>query len=629
MFVFWELTTITSYLLIGFEHEQLESRRNAWQALLVTGAGGLAFLAGLILLGTSMGTYEFTELFQLKSAFLASPHKNAILILFLLGIMTKSAQFPFHFWLPNAMCAPTPVSAFLHSATMVKAGVFLALRMYPLFSGEPIFHTTLLVAGLITALHGSFVCLIKDDMKQMMAYTTLMGLGTLCTLIGMNSDTALAAAVVFLVTHALYKAPLFLSVGVLDHSYHSRLRSKVGNLWKQDRKTLVFLLLPSLSMAGLPLAIGFHAKEMIYSAPVSFATFGLMLANICMIVCVFMIVKALVKPTSENEYHRALNPSLAAGVAVLALCSILMYFLPTQINNVISFTLISMGFKPHIELHAIPIPGLPLYLSLLTFALAAAACKFEKKLSQLLSRFYSSLPTLDRIWDQGFYTVLKNASKIFCFFQGNSIRHYLQWILGSLAVIILYTANHYTLPEIKLESPDLYYLEWFLLIIISLAGFAALLSRSKLTAICALSVVGAGIALIFLVHGAPDVAKTQFLVETLQIVIIALILQQMPYFKDISEATTKGLWPRMILALFFGCATVWIMLSILQTPFDSTLTEYFIENAVSRAHGRNVVNVIIVDFRAFDTLGEISVLVTAAISALGLVHSRKKRKEKS
>ncbi|MEO0359196.1 MAG: proton-conducting transporter membrane subunit, partial [Pseudomonadota bacterium] len=260
VFVFWELTTVTSYLLIGFGHETEKGRRSALQALFVTGAGALALLAGLILLGTTMGTFELSEILTRGDELKAHALYVPILILVLAGTFTKSAQFPFHFWLPNAMAAPTPVSAFLHSATMVKAGVYLMARLHPGMAGTDIWFWTLSIAGAFTAVFASILALRQTDLKQALAYTTLMALGVLTLFLGQGSEYGLTAFVTFLIVHSLYKASLFLVVGCIDHATGSRDADTLGGLGRVMPMTACAAGLAALSMAGLPPFLGFIGK---------------------------------------------------------------------------------------------------------------------------------------------------------------------------------------------------------------------------------------------------------------------------------------------------------------------------------------------------------------------------------
>ncbi|MDJ0874683.1 MAG: proton-conducting transporter membrane subunit, partial [Desulfobacterales bacterium] len=269
LFIFWELTTFTSFLLIGFEHDRTDARESARQALFVTGAGGLAMLAGFILIGQAAGSYSLTEVLTHGNRLTRDPRYPIILVLVLAGAFTKSAQFPFHFWLPNAMTAPTPISAFLHSATMVKAGIYLLARLHPVMSGPPAWTTTLTLFGAVTALTGAIMAFGQTDLKRILAYTTLMALGMLTLFLGGTHTAALVAAMTFFLVHALYKSALFLVVGILDHETGTRRLDAVRGLRRPMPWTAAAALAAALSMAGFPLFFGFVGKEIMYDGALS------------------------------------------------------------------------------------------------------------------------------------------------------------------------------------------------------------------------------------------------------------------------------------------------------------------------------------------------------------------------
>jgi multicomponent Na+:H+ antiporter subunit A len=285
LFVFWEITTIFSYLLIGFDHESATTRDNAKQALLVTGAGGLSLLVGILLIKTAGGSLTLSQWVASDHHIRQHPLYLAIFTTILLGAMTKSAQVPFHFWLPNAMCAPTPISAFLHAATMVKAGIYLLMRMHPLLGGTPVWMGSLVVIGGITAIWGAIQALSPSDLKRMLAYTTIMGLGILVMFLGGNNTASLTAAATFLLVHALYKAALFLAVGSIDHQAGTRLLEKLGGLWRAMPLTTLAVATATMSMAGFPLFFGFIGKEIMYQGALTeemfphFATTIALLSN--------------------------------------------------------------------------------------------------------------------------------------------------------------------------------------------------------------------------------------------------------------------------------------------------------------------------------------------------------------
>ncbi len=343
LFVFWELTTVSSYLLIGFDHQSEKARRNAWQALLVTGAGGLALLAGLILLAQAGGSMELSELMRADSGVQEHPLYGGILVLILLGAFTKSAQVPFHFWLPNAMAAPTPVSAYLHSATMVKAGIYLLARVHPALSGTPEWIWTLTIVGAITAVWASVVAMRQTDLKLALAYTTVMALGTLTMFLGSEAHIAITAAVTFLIVHCLYKSALFLVIGIIDHETGTREVDRLGGLARAMPVTTVAAAAAAFSMAGFPPFLGFIGKELKYEGALAVASEPLLVAGAAIAANALMVGLAAVvairpfsgaQPTYDRIPH---DPPLAMwfGPVVLASLGLALGIVPPYVGELL------------------------------------------------------------------------------------------------------------------------------------------------------------------------------------------------------------------------------------------------------------------------------------------------------
>ncbi len=411
LFVFWELTTITSYMLIGFSHETEKSRRNALQALFVTGAGGLAFLAGLILLAAVSGTTSISGLLTMGDELRAHAMYLPILILLLAGTFTKSAQVPFHFWLPNAMAAPTPVSAFLHSATMVKAGVYVMARMHPAMSGTDVWLWTLTIFGAVTAVFSSLLALRQTDLKQALAYTTLMALGTLTLFLGQESGYAMTAFATFLIVHSLYKASLFLVVGCIDLSTGTRETDQLGGLGRIMPITAVAAALAALSMAGFPPFLGFIGKELKYAGALAVASEPVLVAGAALLSNALMLAVAGVvafRPFWRGSVPSGQSPREApwqmwAGPIILASFGALFGIYPDLLQvALINPTVISLtgevGEAKELKLWA----GfnIPLILSIATFVLGLLIYAAHVKLRALLVRGFGILPDLDLGWDQ-------------------------------------------------------------------------------------------------------------------------------------------------------------------------------------------------------------------------------------
>lgn len=627
LFVFWELTTFTSYLLIGFTHTDPKSRRNALQALLLTASGGLALLAGLILLGFAMGTYELSEINALGSM-AAHPMYLPILILVLLGAFTKSAQVPFHFWLPNAMAAPTPVSAYLHSATMVKAGVYLLARMHPSLSGSDIWIWTLTIFGGVTAVFASFMALRQTDLKQTLAYTTLMALGTLVMLLAGSSGYAITAAMTFLFVHSLYKAALFLSIGLIDHGTGTRDANVLGGLARAMPITAAAAGLAALSMAGIPPFLGFIAKEVAYAGSVSATFTGFVIAASLTANALMFAVAGIVafKPFFGPQGPLPHTPH--EGPAAMLLGPVVLGVLG-----------LAFGLLPHlaaqwlIEPAVAAVMGAPdtggrlklwagfneaLMLSLATFALGALLYWKHGALRGLLARIEARGPDFDAGWDKLMAGLVALAEWQTRLFQTGVLRHYLFATFAVLTVALAVPlamggtfAPHAALPEFTLR-------EVVVVVLIVAGSLLAAATGSRITAIAALGVVGIGVALIFIIYGAPDVAITQLLVEMLVVVMFAVAALRMPFLDD-TESKRKFRPLDAALAGALGLVVAGITLLVTTGPIDRTLTTYFENTSWTEAYGRNIVNVILVDFRAIDTFGEIAVVIIAALGAFALL----------
>ncbi|MEL7026637.1 MAG: putative monovalent cation/H+ antiporter subunit A [Pseudomonadota bacterium] len=636
LFVFWELTTITSYLLIGFGHATEKGRRSALQALFVTGAGALALLAGIILLGITAGTFELSEILQQGDELKAHTLYVPILVLVLAGTFTKSAQFPFHFWLPNAMAAPTPVSAFLHSATMVKAGVYLMARLHPAMSGTDIWFWTLTIAGAFTALFASVLALRQSDLKQALAYTTLMALGTLTLFLGQTSGYAMTAFATFLIVHSLYKAALFLVVGCIDHATGTREAELLAGLGRAMPVTAAAAALAALSMAGLPPFLGFIGKELKYagilaigSEPLVFAI-ALLLANALMFAVAgvvalrpFWAKRSADLPKTPREAPLA----MLAGPVVLAIFGAFFGINPDPLQKVlIDPTVASLlgSIEDAKELKLWAGVNMPLILSICTVVLGAVIYVFHRPLRAWLARVTSAAPNFDKGWD-GFLVGLKGlAAWQTRIIQPGRLRVY---IGATFATAFVAIAGSMIARNAWPGLPDFSDATWPVVAISALTCGGAImtaLTSSRVAAMAALGVVGIGVALVFIVFSAPDVAITQLLVETLVVVLVAVALLRLPLL-DRGGRDHRPF--DAALAIGIGIVVTAVILAVLEHPLDLRLTDYFEATSWPEAFGRNIVNVILVDFRALDTFGEIAVVVIAALSAYALLRTTSERKD--
>ncbi len=628
MFVFWELTTITSFLLVGFDHEKADARDKALQALLVTGAGGLALLAGILLLGAVAGTFEASGLPAVADTITGDPLYPAILVLVLLGAFTKSAQFPFHFWLPNAMAAPTPVSAYLHSATMVKGGVYLLARLTPSVGGTEPWLWTLTLVGGVTAVLASIWALRQTDLKLALAYTTVMALGTITMFLGGASTIALAAAATFLVVHAFYKAALFLTIGILDKKAGTREVDALGGLARPMWRTWIIASLAALSMAGFPPFLGFIGKELKYEGALAVASEPLIVITFAVTANAIMVAVAgliAIKPFYGRRQAAAATPSdppfaMWLGPALLAAGGLVFGVAPELVGaSLINPTAAAMTGdvvnKTFKLWHGV---NIPLMLSLLTFTLGIAVYFNVPRIRAALAALEErGIWAAEAVYNQGLSGLKTLAAWQTQTIQPGRFTHYMRamalvfalllW-MGLLAGGFAVIPYGYTMPLL---------IEWTMLALAAFAAVATAVTRSRLLAILALGLLGTSIAAIFVFYGAIDVAMTQLLVETLVVVIVAVALLQLPRLAPLAKMRIR--WRDLAIAGAVGSGTSLALLAVLGTDLDRNVTSYFEAASVPDAFGRNIVNVILVDFRALDTLGEIAVVVIAALAAFALL----------
>ncbi|NPD16074.1 DUF4040 domain-containing protein [Xinfangfangia sp. D13-10-4-6] len=622
LFVFWELTSVTSYLLIGFNNDQPKARRNALQALLVTGGGGLALLAGFILIGMAAGSHDLAQILA-SGGLQDHPLYLPILGLVLLGAFTKSAQFPFHFWLPNAMAAPTPVSAYLHSATMVKAGVYLLARLHPTLGDTAAWSGTLTAAGLLTAVMASVFALRQSDLKQALAYTTLMALGTITLFLAGGSPYALTAAITFLIVHSLYKAALFMVVGAIDHATGTREVAHLGGLRRAMPLTALAAALAAASMAGLPPMLGWIGKELLYAGAGTLPVPGLVTAGVLLANALMFAVAGIValrpfwgQPIAPPHPPHEVGWQMLAGPLLLGVlglgCGLAAGLLQPFVSVAVTISL----DQPHAaDLHLWAGLNLPFALSLATFALGTLICLARDTLRRAIAAGLARLPGFDPGWDRfldGFRAFALWQSRLI---QTGRLSHYLTATFVTLALTLGVTLI-LKRPVIAIAlsaSPLLWLIAGF-----TLAGAVlALVPGSRIANIAGIGTVGIGVALIFILFGAPDVATTQLMVETLSAVLFGIAMLRLPGIIERRSPRKQLLHAGIALAV--GLCVTLTILAIVSHPLDRHITRFFEEGSYAQAHGLNIVNVILVDFRAFDTFGELTVVLLAAIGAYALL----------
>ncbi|MCZ7501386.1 putative monovalent cation/H+ antiporter subunit A [Agrobacterium sp. ST15.13.015] len=633
LFVFWELTSITSFLLIGFDHERAASRRAALQALVVTGGGGLLLLAGLIFIWDISGLTQLSMLVRGGDVLRDSPFYLAALLLVLGGAFTKSAQFPFHFWLPNAMEAPTPVSAYLHSATMVKAGVYLLMRLNPVLGDTAAWQILLPFFGGLTMLTGALLAVRQTDLKLMLAYTTVSSLGLLVMLTGFGSDHAIEAAVLYLVAHSLFKGALFMVAGIIDHETGTRDVTKLGGLRKAMPITFAAALAAAISMAGLPPFFGFLAKEEIYYAlahgnPRAVLFTGIaILGNGLMFAVAFAVALKpfLGKPVKTPKHaHEGplllwLGPALLAlkGLTIALFSGIAHFYVSTPMASAIA------GEVRPVEISLIPHIGVPLGLSLLTIALGIVLYTQLSAVRGLIDRTFKALGAgPDRGFDVFIEMLVKVSFHITRLIQPGRLEFYVTATFAVVAAVLLVPLFLYgELPSMPSWPRDMPVHE-LTFIAIAVAGLIAVLTASsRLTAIIALGIQGFAVAVIFLLFGAPDLSFTQFMVETLSVVILTLVMTRL----RLSPSDHRGLGQKLLdstIAIACGTGFALFLMRATEASFDNRLTDFYNTYSKVIAHGANVVNVIIVDFRGTDTLGEIAVVMITGLAILALIRIR-------
>ena len=626
IFVFWELTSVSSFVLIGFDHHRPEARKAALQALLVTGLGGLALLAGFILLGNAAGTYRVSEILTTEG--LAShPHYAAIVWLLVLGAFTKSAQFPFHFWLPNAMEAPTPASAYLHSATMVKAGLYLMARMTPALGDTSLWYALLVGGGGLTMVVSAVLAVRQTQLKALLAYTTVTALGIIMFCIGLGTPLAIKAAMTFLFVHALYKACLFLVAGNITHATHEKDTEKLGGLWKAMPVTLAAATLAALSMAGIPPLFGFIGKEVVYEAALHapvLAVFAVAVAVFGNIANVFVAIAVGAKPfwgetTKAGEHAHEAAPALWIAPLTLALLGLAAGLYPPLLGHGIIAAAAPAVLGEDMEVHLALWHGInaAFLLSLLTLALGTAAWWLRGKLRRA-NEATGCLGALGpaSLYDAGIEGMLGLARLQTQVLQHGFLRNYLFVMLlvtGGLVGAALFSAGG--LGELAAGQPILLHEALIALLIVG-AALATVRVRTRLGALACLGAVGYGIAALYVSYSAPDLAMTQIVVESLVVLLFAFVVFVMPRVAPHSERKTR--LRDFVLSAFVGSLMGALAYGAALTRNDTALADFFKSASVPEAHGRNIVNVILVDFRALDTLGEITVLAIASVGALAL-----------
>jgi multicomponent Na+:H+ antiporter subunit A len=620
LFVFWELTSVASFLLIGFNHADAGARSAARQALLVTGAGGLALLAG--------GSFEIAQLAGAAAAIRSHGHYGAILLLVVLGAATKSAQAPFHFWLPGAMAAPTPVSAYLHSATMVKAGVYLLARLAPVLGGTAEWHYLLTLLGVTTMLLGALMALGQTDLKRLLAYSTVSMLGLLVLLLGLDTKMAVEAALVILVVHSLYKGALFMVAGAVDHETGTRNVQDLGGLIRCMPVTAFAAGLAALSMSGFPPLLGYIGKELLYEAKLQVPGVGWLILGAGVLANALNVAVALTvgirpflgRPGRQPAAVHEAPPALLTGPALMAVLGLVFGLVPGVLAGpVIAPAAAAVHAQAtEIELKLWHGVNAVLLLSLATVAAGVGLFAVRQRARRLGERLALTVPfTPSRIYGQlleGLLDLAKDQTRIL---QHGRLRGYIFTVLAGAVVATAWSAWGYIQWTRPARLAPVSPVAVVVGVLVVAAALAAVRAASRLGAVLALGGVGFGVSLLYVVYGAPDLAVTQLLVETLTMILFVLVLPRLPRLREFSASRQR--WRDGCIAAAVGITMTGLVWQALQVQLGPAISEFYARSSVPLAFGRNVVNVILVDFRALDTLGEITVLAVAALGAVYLL----------
>ncbi len=642
--VFWELTSVVSFLLIGYWHHHVDARRGARMALTVTGAGGLALLGGVLVLGHIVGSYDLDVV--LGSGALIRSHAlyPVALVLVVVGALTKSAQFPFHFWLPRAMAAPTPVSAYLHSATMVKAGVFLLARLWPVLSGTEWWFWLLCGAGASTLLLGAFIAMFQNDLKRVLAFSTISHLGLITLLFGLNSPLAAVAGVFHIMNHATFKASLFMAAGIVDHETGTRDIRRLNGLMRSMPRTGTLALVASGAMAGVPLLNGFLSKEMFFAEAVfltAHPTVEVGLPLLATLAGVFAVVYSLRfgyeiffgEPSTDLPRHPEEPPGwMLKPVELLVVACLVVGVAPSiSIGPLLAAAArpVVGGDLPEYHLAVWHGFGAPLVMSLL--AIVGGVVGYLWLRSHQRSGRLNETPFFERfngrrLFESGLVTATRLARRALRLVSSRRLQAQMFTIIGVAILLALLAARGVPLvwgDRERLPASHEFVLLWVIGMVCAV-GAAVMAKFHRLVATTLMGGAGLVTALTFLWFSAPDLALTQLVVEVVTTILFLLGLRWLPMrLHDPSRRTTMRDRVRrgrdLLLAVGAGAGLAALSYALLTRPAPQSISPFFLDRALPEGGGTNVVNVMLVDFRAFDTIGEITVLGAVALTVYALL----------
>ncbi|GGA96902.1 DUF4040 domain-containing protein [Macrococcus hajekii] len=645
LYVFWELTSISSFLLISFWYKKKAAQQGALKSFLITVFGGMMMLLGFIALYVLTGSNDITQIAALLKGRDQSTLYYFAMGAIMLGALTKSAQFPFHIWLPDAMEAPTPVSAYLHSATMVKAGIYLLLRFMPVFSGEPVFQWVLIIDGLMTMLIGSLFAVRQSDLKGLLAYSTISQLGMIVSMIGLaafesNDVTfralivlALTAALLHIINHGLFKAALFMGAGIVDHAAHTRDLNKLGGLRKAMPITFTVMTIAALSMAGIPFLNGFLSKEMFLTVLVDLR--GLDVKIVWLLVAVGVIASigtfvysliAIIRTflgEQTIEIEEGESKGILLSPVILAFLVVLLFFIP----NFLLFSLIEpalhqvLDFDPTdyvTPIHAWHGFNLPLYLTILIIVLGTLIV-WSGVYKKLFPK-YKEMP-LNRIYKYTLRSVDVISHNLIRRIMTDRLNHYLMFLFGVIIVATLpisLTVMLSVYPAFEMSDISFYML--ILTAFIVIASLVLLKVQSRMTATVLVGAIGYGTSMVYILMYAPDLALTQFVIETITTVLFLSCFYHLPNLEKENKSRINRI-VSLIIALSMTLLVVSMMIISQSTELFDSITEYY-KKAYDLTGGKNIVNAILGDFRAFDTMLEGVVLMITGLGIYSLIRRK-------
>ncbi|QDP99898.1 Na+/H+ antiporter subunit A [Lysinibacillus fusiformis] len=667
LYFFWELTSISSFLLIGYWYTRDASRFGALKSMLITVGGGLMMLGGFILLYLMGGTYSIRELIVIVPDLVDHPLFTWSLVLLLFGAFTKSAQFPFYIWLPDAMEAPTPVSAYLHSATMVKAGIYLVARFTPIFAVSELWVWLVTGVGLVTLFWGSFFAVKQTDLKGILAFSTVSQLGLIMSLLGgaavafhVNGAADLVfkfaafAAIFHLINHATFKGSLFMIAGIIDHETGTRDIRKLGGLMSIMPLSFTVAAIGSFSMAGLPPFNGFLSKEMFLSAMLAlnefelfgFDTWGALFPIIAWIASIFTFIYSFyfVFRTFTGQYkpeqyarkpHEAPIGMLISPM-ILAAFVVIIFFIPNLIGDTFVKPAVQ-AIQPFlydspsaIDIHVSAWHGLKpeLFMTIGIVIIGVLLFVALPKWQGLYNLFPRSL-TFNNAYDKIMHGLDVGLNRFSRLYMTGSMRHYLLYMFSGIVAIVIGTLFVKDAFSISFEgAAPVHSYEIILIIVLVIGTATTILAKSRLTAIIGLGSVGYTVALFFVIFNAPDLALTQLVIETISVALFLLAFYHLPKLGKREERMRFQL-NRAIISIAVGAMVTLIALSAHSQKLIPSISKYYEETVYSLAGGGNIVNVILVDYRGFDTLFEITVLSIAGMAILAMIKLRMNRKEKA